>query len=76
VRLAATAIANMSTQKSIVQMEDSKAPTAASNASFSIDDDSRSDTFFYAFVGLTILMGLLGLIWPACILYDKTWQAK
>jgi hypothetical protein len=29
------------------------------------------DIYFYAFVGLTVFVGLLGLIWPTMILIDR-----
>jgi hypothetical protein len=29
------------------------------------------DTFFYAFVAFVIWVGLLGLIWPAAILWER-----
>jgi hypothetical protein len=42
------------------------------STSFSlIDDYSKDDTFFYAFVGLTVWMGVIGLIWPTAILWER-----
>lgn len=29
------------------------------------------DRFFYAFIGLVIFAGLLGLVWPFLILWDR-----
>lgn len=34
------------------------------------------DKFFYAFVGLTVWMGMLGLVWPVVIILGRLreWQ--
>ncbi|HWX31006.1 MAG TPA: hypothetical protein VNZ53_26655 [Steroidobacteraceae bacterium] len=38
--------------------------------------DDSNDLFFYAFVGLTIFVGLLGLIWPAIIIAKRLRRDK
>src|ERR1039458_61517 len=79
----ATSAAKTSTQVSRVRIADSTPDTAesadamaASNSSSFVIEEGPDDEFFYVFVGSTILIGLIGLIWPACILTERFRQRK
>jgi hypothetical protein len=71
----ATKAAKTSTHVSNFLIEVSSAAIATSISSLLIVDDSN-DRFFYAFVGLTIFVGLLGLIWPAIIIAKRLRRDK
>jgi hypothetical protein len=72
---AATKTPQISANKSMLWREDSNAATLASTATLSIGD-SDDDTFFYAFTGLTVFFGLIGLIWPSFILVSRLRKRK
>ena len=67
----ATNAANISTQLSTVLPHASSDAIVDSKAAFVMEEDAQDDRLFYALVASTVWIGLLGLIWPAAILYER-----
>jgi hypothetical protein len=61
-----------------VRPQASKLAMAASISALPIEDGSSDDKFFYAFVGLSVWAGLLGLVWPSVILWERLieWRSR